>query len=123
MESTSEQPLDLTVGFLVGVFFGLTLIAIFFVFGRPLFRLFRSKSRRGIALSAILFGWLGVHRFKLGNKKQGFITLAITIASIVPFVPGGIIMFFIGVFEGIRYLRTSDDDFERIYRSGEKKWF
>jgi hypothetical protein len=38
-------------------------------------------------------------------------------------VPGGIVMFFIGVFEGVKYLRMSDEDFERIYRSGEKKWF
>jgi len=86
-------------------------------------RLVRGRSRRAIGWNAILFGWLGVHRFKLGNKKQGFITLGITAASVLPLFPGGLIMFVIGVIEGVKYLRLSDEDFETEYRSRQKRWF
>ena len=86
-------------------------------------RLVRGRSRRAIGWSAILFGWLGVHRFKLGNKKQGFITLGVTIASILPLFPGGFVMFVIGVIEGVKYLRLSDEEFETTYRSRQRKWF
>jgi predicted membrane channel-forming protein YqfA (hemolysin III family) len=120
MESTTELTAGFWSGLATGILIG-TVVSLLIVVIAKL--LSKAKSRRGIAWSAILFGWLGVHRFKLGNKKQGFINLAITIASIIPFVPGGIVMFFIGVFEGVKYLRMSDEDFERIYRSGERKWF
>lgn len=90
---------------------------------RQFVRLVRGRSRRAIGWSAILLGWLGVHRFKLGNKKQGFITLGITVASILPLFPGGFIMFVIGVIEGIKYLRLSDEEFQSRYRSRQRKWF
>lgn len=90
---------------------------------RRLMRLVRGRSRRAIGWNAILFGWLGVHRFKLGNRKQGFITLGVTIASILPLFPGGFIMFVIGVIEGVKYLRLSDEEFETKYRSRHRKWF
>lgn len=97
-----------------------------YLFARLLFRgfrrLIRGRSRRAIGWNAILFGWLGVHRFKLGNKKQGFITLGVTLASILPLIPGGFVMFVIGVVEGIKYLRLSDDEFETTYRSRQRKW-
>jgi len=113
--------------FSAGVLVGVVLAIPLYRFSRMLFRgfrgLIRGRSRRAIGWSAILFGWLGVHRFKLGNKKQGFITLGVTIASILPLFPGGFVMFVIGVIEGVKYLRLSDEEFETTYRSRQRKWF
>lgn len=112
------------MGIFIGIFISILLVIPIVLFGRRFARaIFKSKSRRAIALSAITFGWLGIHRFKLGNKRQGYITLAITVASIIPLVPGGLIMFIIGVIEGVKYFRMSDEQFKLIYMSGSKKWF
>ena len=46
-----------------------------------------------------------------------------TIASILPVFPGGLVMFVIGVIEGVKYLRLSDEEFESSYRSRQRKWF
>jgi hypothetical protein len=128
MDAAASDPSDGRVlyfggGLVLGV---LAAVPIFFAVRwgvRKSVRLFRGRSRRAIGWSAILLGWLGVHRFKLGNKKQGFITLGITAASILPLFPGGLIRFVIGVIEGIKYLRLSDEEFEMRYRSGQRKWF
>ncbi len=87
---------------------------------RSVINLFKGKSRKKIAWLAITLGWLGIHRFKLGNKKEGFINLVITL---LPVIPGGIVFFLIGVFEGVKYLRMSDLDFEETYISRKRKWF
>ena len=130
MNSASVELTDsqlIFMGIFIGVFMAVPIVLIgrrLVLLGRRFTRaIFKSKSRRAIALSAITFGWLGIHRFKLGNKRQGFITLAITVASIIPLVPGGLIMFIIGVIEGVKYFRMSDEQFKLIYVSGSKKWF
>jgi len=130
MDPASVEPSDNQL-ILMGIFIGIFMAILFILLGRRSVLLgrrftraiFKSKSRRAIALSAITFGWLGIHRFKLGNKRQGYITLAITVASIIPLVPGGLIMFIIGVIEGVKYFRMSDEQFKLIYVSGLKKWF
>ncbi|WP_348798163.1 TM2 domain-containing protein [Flavobacterium adhaerens] len=65
---------------------------------------------------ALIFGYLGVHKFILGYTKEGLIQLAITIfscgiGSIIPFI------------EGIIYLTKSDEEFYQIYQVGHKGWF
>lgn len=65
---------------------------------------------------ALLLGYLGVHKFVLGYKKEGLIQIAATIvtcgvAGIIPFI------------EGIIYLTKSDEEFYRIYQVGRKPWF
>lgn len=65
---------------------------------------------------ALLFGYLGVHKFILGYTKEGLIQIAITVvtcglAGIIPFV------------EGIIYLTKSDEDFYNTYQVGKKGWF
>lgn len=124
--NSSPDPSGLALfgaGVLVGVVLAIPLYMVSRLMFRGFRRLVRGRSRRAIGWSAILFGWLGVHRFKLGNKKQGFITLGVTIASILPLFPGGFVMFVIGVIEGVKYLRLSDDEFETTYRSRQRKWF
>ena len=106
----------LMIVLVIGIVIGIVLMVSF----RPVINLFKGKSRKKIAWLAITLGWLGIHRFKLGNKKEGFINLVITL---LPVIPGGIVFFLIGVFEGIKYLRMSDLDFEETYISRKRKWF
>lgn len=112
--------LALLLGIVIGVVLKISFRSLVNFFFRPLVNFFKGKSRKKIGWIAITLGWLGIHRFKLGNKKEGIINLVITL---LPVVPGGIVFFVIGVFEGIKYLRMSDLDFEEIYVSRKKKWF
>ena len=122
-ESWSATSIAVLLALLLGIFVGLVL-KISFRSLKSLYRsvvnLFKGKSRKKIAWLAITLGWLGIHRFKLGNKKEGIINLVITL---LPVIPGGIVFFVIGVFEGVKYLRMSDVDFEETYLSRKKKWF
>ena len=113
----------LVIGMVLKVSIGMVLKVIFRSLkslSRSVINLFKGKSRKKIAWLAITLGWLGIHRFKLGNKKEGFINLVITL---LPVIPGGIVFFLIGVFEGVKYLRMSDLDFEETYISRKRKWF
>ena len=112
--------LALLLGIVIGVVLKISFRSLIDFFFRPLVNFFKGKSRKKIGWIAITLGWLGIHRFKLGNKKEGIINLVITL---LPVIPGGIVFFVIGVFEGIKYLRMSDLDFEEIYVSRKKKWF
>ena len=112
--------LALLLGIVIGVVLKISFRSLIDFFFRPLVNFFKGKSRKKIGWIAITLGWLGIHRFKLGNKKEGIINLVITL---LPVIPGGIVFFVIGVFEGIKYLRMSDSDFEEIYVSRKKKWF
>lgn len=72
---------------------------------------------------AILFGWLGVHKFILGYQKEGII---MAIVGIVGWFLCGIptmIVSIIGLVEGIMYLTKSDEEFYNTYQSGQKPWF
>ena len=71
-------------------------------------------------LLGILLGWTGVHKFILGYKSTGIITLLI---SVVVLGIGLVIMNLIGFIEGIIYLTKSNREFYDTYIAGEKKWF
>jgi TM2 domain-containing membrane protein YozV/uncharacterized protein YjbJ (UPF0337 family) len=65
---------------------------------------------------AIVFGYLGIHKFVLGYTKEGIIQIILTIctcgfASIIGFI------------EGIIYLTKSDEEFYQTYQVGKKGWF
>ena len=79
-----------------------------------------SEKRMLAGLFAILLGWLGIHKFFLGYTVQGIIMLVITV---ITFGLAGIIMFIIGLIEGVIYLSKSDSEFEQIYISNKKGWF
>ena len=63
---------------------------------------------------AILLGFLGAHRFYLGDTTGGIIRICLNIVC-----AAGII----GIVEGIIYLTKSDEDFQKIYIEGKKAWF
>ena len=64
----------------------------------------------------ILLGAWGVHKFYLGNTKEGIIQIALTCVTCGA---GGLV----GLIEGIIYITKSDDDFEKTYLIEKKKWF
>ncbi len=116
MSNSAETWVVFSLALMIVLVIGMVLKVSF----RPVINLFKGKSRKKIAWLAITLGWLGIHRFKLGNKKEGLINLVITL---LPVIPGGIVFFLIGVFEGVKYLRMSDLDFEETYISRKRKWF
>lgn len=65
---------------------------------------------------ALIFGYLGVHKFILGYTKEGIIQLILSliscgVAGIIPFI------------EGIIYLTKSDEDFYQTYQVNKRGWF
>ena len=81
-------------------------------------------SRRKIiaGICGILLGVLGVHKFILGYHKAGFIMLGVSLVGSIIFV-GPLIMFLIGLIEGIVYLTMSDENFFDIHIQSNKDWF
>ena len=91
---------------------------------------FQSTENKKIlaGILAILFGWLGVHKFILGYNKEGFILLGVSIVAyllscfligiFIVWIPG-----VIGLIEGIIYLTKSDEEFYQTYQVGKKPWF
>ncbi len=72
---------------------------------------------------AILFGWIGIHKFLLGYSKEGIILLVL---GLLGFFTCGItsgISGIIGLIEGIIYLTKSDEEFYNTYQVGNKPWF
>lgn len=70
----------------------------------------------------ILLGSLGIHKFILGYTKEGVIMLLVTILGSFILV-GPMIMWIIGLIEGIMYLTKSDEEFAATYIEGSKGWF
>lgn len=70
----------------------------------------------------ILLGSLGIHKFILGYTKEGVIMLLVTILGSFILV-GPMIMWIIGLIEGIMYLTKSDEEFVATYINGNKGWF
>ncbi len=68
-----------------------------------------------IAVLAILIGWTGIHKFMLGDTKNGIIVLVSNIACCA----GSII----GLVEGIIYLTKTDEQFYQMYVVEKKAWF
>ncbi len=80
------------------------------------------KTTAGIC--AILLGSLGIHKFIMGFQTEGIIMLAVSLGA--GFITCGIasmVVGIIGIIEGIIYLTMSQEDFDRTYVQGRKKWF
>lgn len=82
----------------------------------------QSKSKVAAGLLAIFLGCLGIHKFYLGYTMQGIILLLVTIFGALLLV-GPLITAVISFIEGIIYLTKSDEDFQRIYVTGQRGWF
>lgn len=82
------------------------------------------KNHITAGLLAIFLGGLGIHKFYLGCNSVGFIMLGVTIlGSIFTLGLAGMVMWVIGVVEGIIYLSKDQETFDRTYVYGMKEWF
>ncbi len=72
---------------------------------------------------ALLFGWIGVHKFILGYNTEGIILLIIGLSGIFTCGITSGISWLIGIIEGIIYLTKSDEEFYQTYQVGKKGWF
>jgi len=79
-----------------------------------------ASKKLAAGLCAILIGGWGVHKFILGFTTAGVIMLLI---SFLTCGVGSIVMYVIGIIEGITYLTRSDEEFYRTYIVGKKEWF
>ena len=83
------------------------------------------KSRRTtIGILAIIFGFLGVHKFMLGYKREGFILLAISIiGGVITCGVAIIVTDIIGIIEGIMILNKTPMQFKKTYIDKKTFWF
>ena len=83
------------------------------------------KSRRtSIGILAIIFGFLGVHKFMLGYKREGFILLAVSIfGGIITCGITIIVTDIIGIIEGIMILNKTPMQFKKTYIDRKTFWF
>ena len=77
------------------------------------------SNRQTVGLLAILVGFLGIHKFVLGNNTPGLITLLVSLLTCGVGYP---VMWAIGMVEGVRYLRMSDAEFYQTYVVDKKAW-
>jgi TM2 domain-containing membrane protein YozV len=69
---------------------------------------------------AILIGHLGIHKFMLGMTTPGLIMLLV---SLLTCGVGALVMWVIGIVEGVIYLTKTDDEFYDLYVVQKKEWF
>ena len=83
------------------------------------------KSRRTtIGILAIIFGFLGVHKFMLGYKREGFILLVVSIiGGIITCGIAIIVTDIIGIIEGIMILNKTPMQFKKTYIDRKTFWF
>lgn len=81
------------------------------------------KSKLVAGLLALFLGTLGIHKFYLGYKNEGFIMLGCTLLGglITNLIPSAISI--VALAEGIIYLCKSNEDFNSIYVQNKKEWF
>ena len=83
------------------------------------------KSRRtSIGILGIIFGFLGVHKFMLGYKREGFILLGVSIiGGIITCGIAIIITDIIGIIEGVMILNKTPMQFKKTYIDRKTTWF
>ena len=81
------------------------------------------KDHVAAALLAIFLGSFGVHKFYLGYNTAGFIMLAVSLLGVLMFFVPSIVVWLIGVIEGIVYLMKSQEEFDYLYVRNKRLWF
>ncbi len=81
------------------------------------------KNRMAAAMLAFFFGWLGFHKFYLGNNTPATIMLCVSLGGLILLAIPSLVMMVIGFIEFIIYVTQSDEDFEQTYIVGRKDWF
>lgn len=81
------------------------------------------KNKVAAGILAILLGVLGIHKFYLGFTQAGLIMLLVSVIGSLFFGLGPLVMWIIGIVEGIIYLSKTDAAFQQEYVVGKKDWF
>lgn len=81
------------------------------------------KNRMAASMLAFFFGWLGFHKFYLGNNTPATIMLCVSLGGLILLAIPTLVMMVIGFIEFIIYVTQSDEDFEQTYIVGRKDWF
>lgn len=81
------------------------------------------KNKIIAGLLAIFLGGWGIHKFYLGYKKEGFTMIALTLLGNLTFSIVSYAVGLVGLVEGVIYLTTSNEKFNRIYVEGNQPWF
>jgi TM2 domain-containing membrane protein YozV len=86
----------------------------------PLAPRYDSSKRLAAGIIAILVGYLGIHKFALGYTGAGLTMLLVSVCTCGIL---GVVMWAIGIAEGIIYLSKTDEEFYHTYVAGRKDWF
>lgn len=76
----------------------------------------KGPDRMTCGIMALVLGWVGIHKFMMGQTSAGIIQL---ILSVVTCGAAGIIPFI----EAIIYLTKTDEEFYQAYVVEKKAWF
>ncbi len=71
-----------------------------------------------IVLSVFGVGWVGAHKFMLGYKQEGLISLLVSLLCVT-----AVVFNIIALIEGILYLTKSDEEFYQTYIAEKRGWF
>lgn len=83
-----------------------------------------SENKKILAgIIAIIFGWIGIHKFLLGYNKEGVILLVLGVLGFFTCGVTSAISGIIGLIEGVVYLTKTDYEFYNTYQVGYKAWF
>lgn len=73
------------------------------------------KSRTTAAILAILLGAYGAHKFYIGQMKQGWIYLIVTVVTCFS---AGIVFWILALLDGIKWLQMTDEEFAASIEAG-----
>lgn len=83
-----------------------------------------ANKKLAAGICGILVGSLGIHKFILGMTTPAVIMLVVSlVGGILTCGVASMVMWGIGLAEGIIYLTKSDQDFYQTYMVGQKGWF
>lgn len=84
----------------------------------------RTKDHVAAGLLGIFLGTFGIHKFYLGYSTAGLIMLGVAIlGGLLSLGLATMVVWLIGLIEGIIYLVKSQGEFEQAYVFGKREWF
>ncbi|MDX2110587.1 MAG: TM2 domain-containing protein [Verrucomicrobiota bacterium] len=81
------------------------------------------KDKITAVLLCFFLGAFGAHKFYLGMKGPAIAMLLISTLGAIFYLIPPLVMSIIAFIEFVIYLTKSEDDFQRIYVEGHRKWF
>ncbi|MCL2530287.1 MAG: TM2 domain-containing protein [Coriobacteriia bacterium] len=82
------------------------------------------KEKWPAVILAFVLGWLGMHKFYLGYKSEGLVMLLVSAIGLICTVGVATsVMVVIAIVEAVKYITSTEEDFEQTYVKGYKGWF